>query len=217
MGVEQSHTGKSGILPTLDRVIIERGRKKIAIAKYGRPICRFRKTERNVWSGKRYCREIMHAMWKPQKFKYIYLLATLYVFTLTLPSASAMYWAFGDELLTHSNAFSLLPKTRFRDAAVVLMLIHQVRWALIKSLRTCLFEKIRRKNALLQVKFEMQMQFCIQNAEIHNLIQTLKFFNIFKLIETLKSLMFIFYSKIFTYECPHQPIKIEWGLRPHPC
>uniref|UniRef100_A0A0E0CAH4 Amino acid transporter transmembrane domain-containing protein n=1 Tax=Oryza meridionalis TaxID=40149 RepID=A0A0E0CAH4_9ORYZ len=69
--------------------------------------------------------EIMHAMWKPAKFKYIYLLATLYVFTLTLPSASAMYWAFGDELLTHSNAFSLLPKTAWRDAAVILMLIHQ--------------------------------------------------------------------------------------------
>lgn len=72
------------------------------------------------------CREIMHAMWKPQKFKYIYLLATLYVFTLTIPSASAVYWAFGDELLNHANAFSLLPKNRFRDAAVILMLIHQV-------------------------------------------------------------------------------------------
>uniref|UniRef100_I1PW51 Amino acid transporter transmembrane domain-containing protein n=1 Tax=Oryza glaberrima TaxID=4538 RepID=I1PW51_ORYGL len=69
--------------------------------------------------------EIMHAMWKPQKFKYIYLVATLYVFTLTLPSASAMYWAFGDALLTHSNAFSLLPRSGWRDAAVILMLIHQ--------------------------------------------------------------------------------------------
>uniref|UniRef100_A0A1J3DQM9 Auxin transporter-like protein 1 n=1 Tax=Noccaea caerulescens TaxID=107243 RepID=A0A1J3DQM9_NOCCA len=69
--------------------------------------------------------EIMHAMWKPRKFKSIYLMATLYVFTLTLPSASAVYWAFGDQLLNHSNAFSLLPKTRFRDAAVILMLIHQ--------------------------------------------------------------------------------------------
>nr|CAB3461315.1 unnamed protein product [Digitaria exilis] len=69
--------------------------------------------------------EIMHAMWKPRKFKYIYLLATVYVFTLTLPSAAAMYWAFGDQLLTHSNAFSLLPRTRWRDAAVILMLIHQ--------------------------------------------------------------------------------------------
>ncbi|GER37961.1 auxin transporter-like protein [Striga asiatica] len=69
--------------------------------------------------------EIMHAMWKPQKFKYIYLVATLYVFTLTLPSASAVYWAFGDELLNHSNAFSLLPKSGWRDAAVILMLIHQ--------------------------------------------------------------------------------------------
>jgi len=69
--------------------------------------------------------EIMHAMWKPQKFKYIYLLATLYVFTLTLPSATAMYWAFGDQLLTHSNAFALLPRNGWRDAAVILMLIHQ--------------------------------------------------------------------------------------------
>ncbi|CAN1771518.1 Auxin transporter-like protein 2 [Linum perenne] len=69
--------------------------------------------------------EIMHAMWKPQKFKSIYLLATLYVFTLTIPSATAVYWAFGDQLLNHSNAFSLLPKNGWRDGAVVLMLIHQ--------------------------------------------------------------------------------------------
>uniref|UniRef100_UPI003F778709 Auxin transporter protein 1,Soluble cytochrome b562 n=1 Tax=Arabidopsis thaliana TaxID=3702 RepID=UPI003F778709 len=69
--------------------------------------------------------EIMHAMWKPQKFKYIYLMATLYVFTLTIPSAAAVYWAFGDALLDHSNAFSLMPKNAWRDAAVILMLIHQ--------------------------------------------------------------------------------------------
>lgn len=70
-------------------------------------------------------REIMHAMWKPQKFKAIYLFATLYVLTLTLPSATAVYWAFGDMLLNHSNAFALLPKSPFRDMAVILMLIHQ--------------------------------------------------------------------------------------------
>ncbi|ONK58124.1 uncharacterized protein A4U43_C09F8460 [Asparagus officinalis] len=69
--------------------------------------------------------EIMHAMWKPQKFKLIYLVATLYVLTLTLPSASAVYWAFGDMLLDHSNAFALLPRSGFRDTAVILMLIHQ--------------------------------------------------------------------------------------------
>jgi len=68
----------------------------------------------------------MHAMWKPKKFKAIYLLATLYVFTLTLPSAISVYWAFGDALLDHANALSLLPKSGFRDLAVVLMLIHQV-------------------------------------------------------------------------------------------
>uniref|UniRef100_A0A6V7QXJ3 Amino acid transporter transmembrane domain-containing protein n=1 Tax=Ananas comosus var. bracteatus TaxID=296719 RepID=A0A6V7QXJ3_ANACO len=69
--------------------------------------------------------EIMHAMWKPQKFKLVYLFATLYVLTLTLPSAASMYWAFGDMLLNHSNAFALLPKSGFRDTAVILMLIHQ--------------------------------------------------------------------------------------------
>ncbi|KAJ7547694.1 hypothetical protein O6H91_08G099200 [Diphasiastrum complanatum] len=69
--------------------------------------------------------EIMHAMWKPKRFKYVYLVATLYVFTLTLPSATAVYWAFGDLLLNKSNAFALLPKSGFRDLAVVLMLIHQ--------------------------------------------------------------------------------------------
>lgn len=73
-----------------------------------------------------YYREIMHAMWKPQKFKYIYLYATLFVFTLTLPSAIAVYWAFGDQLLDHSNAFSLLPRSGWRDTGVILMLIHQV-------------------------------------------------------------------------------------------
>ncbi|GER50270.1 auxin transporter-like protein 2 [Striga asiatica] len=63
--------------------------------------------------------EIMHAMWKPQKFKSIYLLATAYVLTLTLPSAAAVYWAFGDLLLNHSNAFALLPRSPFRDMAFI--------------------------------------------------------------------------------------------------
>eukprot|EP00249_Psilotum_nudum_P007437 c20560_g1_i1 orf=535-1254(+) len=71
------------------------------------------------------CREIMHAMWKPNKFKSVYLLATFYVLTLTIPSAVSVYWAFGDQLLDHANAFSLLPKSGFRDLAVVLMVIHQ--------------------------------------------------------------------------------------------
>nr|GEU57274.1 auxin transporter-like protein 2 [Tanacetum cinerariifolium] len=67
----------------------------------------------------------MHAMWKPQKFKAIYLWATAYVMTLTLPSAAAVYWAFGDSLLNHSNAFALLPRSPWRNMAVILMLIHQ--------------------------------------------------------------------------------------------
>ncbi|KAJ1396139.1 Amino acid transporter, transmembrane domain [Sesbania bispinosa] len=64
----------------------------------------------------RYClspnctREIMHAMWKPQKFKYIYLVGHFVRFHITIPSPVAVYWAFGDELLNHANAFSLLPR-----------------------------------------------------------------------------------------------------------
>ncbi|XVF65746.1 hypothetical protein PTKIN_Ptkin09bG0274700 [Pterospermum kingtungense] len=78
-----------------------------------------------IFGGHAVTVEIMHAMWKPQKFKYVYLLATLYVFTLTIPSAASVYWAFGDQLLSHSNAFSLLPRSAWRDVAVILMLIHQ--------------------------------------------------------------------------------------------
>ncbi|KAJ7519734.1 hypothetical protein O6H91_20G053900 [Diphasiastrum complanatum] len=70
--------------------------------------------------------EIMHAMWKPRKFKSVYLYAILYIFTLTIPSATTVYWAFGDILLQNSNALSVFPRTRFRDAAVVLMLMHQL-------------------------------------------------------------------------------------------
>ncbi|KAJ7518936.1 hypothetical protein O6H91_20G016100 [Diphasiastrum complanatum] len=69
--------------------------------------------------------EIMDAMWRPRKFKVTYLYTVLYIFSLTIPSASAVYWAFGDVLLHTSNAFGALPRTKFRDAAVVLMLIHQ--------------------------------------------------------------------------------------------
>ncbi|XP_024517893.1 auxin transporter-like protein 1 isoform X2 [Selaginella moellendorffii] len=69
--------------------------------------------------------EIMHAMWKPRKFKLVYLYAIVYIFTLTLPSAIAVYWRFGDKMLDNANAFAVFPKTKFRDAAVILMLMHQ--------------------------------------------------------------------------------------------
>ncbi|EFH65415.1 hypothetical protein ARALYDRAFT_476933 [Arabidopsis lyrata subsp. lyrata] len=59
--------------------------------------------------------EIMHAMWKPPKFKAIYLTSD-HICT----NANATI-----RLLTHSNALSLLPKSGFRDTAVILMLIHQ--------------------------------------------------------------------------------------------
>lgn len=71
----------------------------------------------------------MHAMHRPVKFKYVYLFATLYIFTLTIPSSMAVYWAFGDALLENANALQLLPKSPARDVAVILMLIHQVHYS----------------------------------------------------------------------------------------
>ena len=93
----------------------------------------------------------MHAMWKPQKFKLVYLVATLYVLTLTLPSAAAVYWAFGDMLLNHSNAFALLPRTGFRDTAIILMLIHQVRVLLLMPSFSCLQLVVLHTNMLTDI------------------------------------------------------------------
>ncbi|KAJ7286678.1 hypothetical protein O6H91_01G084900 [Diphasiastrum complanatum] len=78
-----------------------------------------------AFGGHGFTLEIMHAMWKPKKYKVVYLNAVLYVFTLTIPSASAMYWTFGDDLLNNANAFFFLPKTKFLNAAAVAMLIHE--------------------------------------------------------------------------------------------
>ena len=54
--------------------------------------------------GVLYCREVMHAMMAPSKFSLVYLLSSMYVFTLTLPNTISVYWAHGDSLLTHTNA-----------------------------------------------------------------------------------------------------------------
>ncbi|KAL3158265.1 Lymphocyte transmembrane adapter 1, variant 3 [Trebouxia sp. C0009 RCD-2024] len=69
--------------------------------------------------------EVMHAMLAPSKFSLVYLLSSLYVFTLTLPNTISVYWAHGDSLLTHTNALSVLPVSPLRSTAVVLMVAHQ--------------------------------------------------------------------------------------------
>ncbi|KAJ8762939.1 hypothetical protein K2173_023068 [Erythroxylum novogranatense] len=56
--------------------------------------------------------EIMHAMWKPQKFKLIYLIATLYVLTLTLHQLLLFIGPLATCYL-HSNAL-FAPKDRFQ-------------------------------------------------------------------------------------------------------
>ena len=68
----------------------------------------------------------MHAMWRPRKFGWVYIAATLYTFTLTMPNSISVYWAYGDQMLTHSNALGILPPSVYRDIAIILMIIHQV-------------------------------------------------------------------------------------------
>jgi len=72
------------------------------------------------------CSEIMHAMWKPARFKYVYVACSIYVLFITIPHSYALYWAYGDTLLTHSNALGILPKSNARDTALIFMIIHQV-------------------------------------------------------------------------------------------
>ena len=67
----------------------------------------------------------MHAMMAPSRFSLVYLLSSMYVFTLTLPNTISVYWAHGDLLLTHTNALSVLPVSPLRSTAVVLMVAHQ--------------------------------------------------------------------------------------------
>lgn len=71
------------------------------------------------------CVEIMEAMWKPKHYKYAYICCVLYTYLLTIPNSVSVYWAYGDVLLHHSNAFSVLPPSAARNVAIVAMIAHQ--------------------------------------------------------------------------------------------
>lgn len=72
------------------------------------------------------CREIMEGMQFPRRFKYIYVLVVCYTLSLTLPSAISVYWAFGDTLLSNSNAIAVLPRSSWRTLALTAITVHQV-------------------------------------------------------------------------------------------
>lgn len=72
------------------------------------------------------CREIMEAMWQPKKYKYSYFFAVLYTYLLTIPDSIAVYWAYGDTLLTRSNAFAVLPPSTMKNVSIIAMIMHQV-------------------------------------------------------------------------------------------
>jgi auxin influx carrier (AUX1 LAX family) len=73
------------------------------------------------------CREIMHSMWRPARFKYVYVFCCLYVLSITIPHSVTVYWAFGDTLLHKNNAFAVFKPSNARSAAIVMMIMHQVR------------------------------------------------------------------------------------------
>jgi auxin influx carrier (AUX1 LAX family) len=83
------------------------------------------------------CVEIMEAMWKPKNYKYAYICCVLYTYLLTIPNSVSVYWAYGDVLLHHSNAFSVLPPSAARNVAIVAMIAHQVIAALQRMIWHC--------------------------------------------------------------------------------
>ncbi|XP_024536360.1 auxin transporter-like protein 2 isoform X2 [Selaginella moellendorffii] len=71
--------------------------------------------------------EIMDAMWKPEEYKLPWLFGMVYTGLVSLIPTMSLFWRFGDKLLKQANAIALLPKSIFRDAAVILLLLHQAR------------------------------------------------------------------------------------------
>jgi len=71
-------------------------------------------------------REILESMRRPSKFKFVYVFVCFYTLCVTIPSAVAVYWAYGDVLLTRSNAFAVLPPSGWRTVAIASMVVHQV-------------------------------------------------------------------------------------------
>lgn len=71
------------------------------------------------------CIELMEAMWKPQRYKYAYMLAVLYTYLLTIPDSVSVYWAYGDVLLHRSNAFGVLPPSTMKNVCIISMILHQ--------------------------------------------------------------------------------------------
>ncbi|XP_068658383.1 auxin transporter-like protein 1 [Aristolochia californica] len=71
------------------------------------------------------CIELMEAMWKPQKYKFVYIYAVLYTYLLTIPDSVSVYWAYGDILLHRSNAFAVLPPSKAKNVCIIAMILHQ--------------------------------------------------------------------------------------------
>ncbi|XP_024516081.1 auxin transporter-like protein 3 [Selaginella moellendorffii] len=68
--------------------------------------------------------EIMDAMWKPQEFSMANAYSVIYILLVTMIPSISMNRRFGDILLKHPNALSLLPSSKFRDTAIILLLVH---------------------------------------------------------------------------------------------
>ncbi|CAM6113865.1 unnamed protein product [Calypogeia fissa] len=79
-----------------------------------------------VWGGHGVTIEIIDAMKRPKTFKYLYLGVVVYSLSVILPSSIAVYWAYGDQLLTRGNAFAVLQPSGWRTFAISCMILHQI-------------------------------------------------------------------------------------------
>ncbi|EFJ36461.1 hypothetical protein SELMODRAFT_438269 [Selaginella moellendorffii] len=69
--------------------------------------------------------ELMDAMWKPEDFKTPWFYGIIYVCMVSMPASMTVNVVFGDQTLSHPSALKLFPKSKFRDIAIVMLLLHQ--------------------------------------------------------------------------------------------
>ena len=80
-----------------------------------------------TFSGHGMLTEVMHTMEHPERFGIAFSYQWVYVsLFLTIPNSLVVWWTFGTETLLHHNALALLPRSEYRDVAVVLMALHSL-------------------------------------------------------------------------------------------
>mmetsp|Transcript_14431 Transcript_14431/g.31281 ORF Transcript_14431/g.31281 Transcript_14431/m.31281 type:complete len:481 (+) Transcript_14431:110-1552(+) len=87
--------------------------------------------------------EVADVMNNPATYDKSYFWSYIYVFTLTMPNAVAVYHTYGQEARYNANAFALFPRSTARDIGIIMMSFHQaVAFGLFAGPLFHMFEKL---------------------------------------------------------------------------